>query len=109
MGTEIQLFFFLGYFHWNSINNVLLRSVFNANESKSKSNILTLNHSLSTCTLVHDIDFGDEDGKGMLPRIPTTNVDDAYDSAVDGDRDGDDGSDCHDGDSDFGRDDFGDD
>ena len=59
MGTEKVLFSLLSYLNGNSVNDVLLRPVFDSDESKPKLNILSFNHSLSTCTLVHDINLCD--------------------------------------------------
>lgn len=67
MGAEIQLFFFLSFLHCDSVNDVLLRSVLDSDETKPKGDVLALDHSLSVCTFVHDIDFGnDTDGSNTF-------------------------------------------
>lgn len=60
MSTEVKLLLLNGFLNRNSINDILLRPILDANETKSQLNILTLNHSLSVCTLVHDIDLGND-------------------------------------------------
>lgn len=60
MSVEIKFFLFNSSLYWNSINNILLRSIFNSNEPESKSNIFSFNHSFGTCTFIHDIDFSDD-------------------------------------------------
>jgi hypothetical protein len=60
MSIEIEFFLLDSSLNWNSIDNILLRSVLNTNETKSKSNIFSFDHSLGTCTFIHDIDFGDD-------------------------------------------------
>ena len=57
MGSEVHGFSFLGKLDWDSVDDVLLRSILNSNETKSKSNILAFNHPLRTGTLVHDINL----------------------------------------------------
>lgn len=60
MSVEEKLFFLNGLFNWNSINDILLGSVLNTNETKSEGNIFSFNHSFGTGTLVHNINFGDD-------------------------------------------------
>ena len=60
MGAEIKLFFLNCSFNSDSINDILLWSILDTNESKSQLNIFTFKHSLSTGTFVHDIDFSDD-------------------------------------------------
>ena len=60
MGAEIQLFLLNSLFDRNSINDVLLGSIFDSNKSQSKRDIFSLNHSFGVCSFVHDINFGDD-------------------------------------------------
>lgn len=60
MCTEIELFSFDGNLHRDSIDDVLLRTIFNADESKSEIDVLTFDHSLSTGTFIHDVDLCDD-------------------------------------------------
>ena len=58
MCAEIELLPFDSDLHRDSINDILLRTIFDANESKSQTYILAFDHSLSTGTFIHDVDFG---------------------------------------------------
>jgi len=60
MSVEIEFFLLDSSFNWNSINDILLGSVFDSNETESKSDIFSFDHSFGTCTFIHDIDFGDD-------------------------------------------------
>jgi hypothetical protein len=60
MSVEIKLLFLDGSLNWNSIYNILLGSVFDSNETESKCDIFSFDHSFGTCTFIHDIDFSDD-------------------------------------------------
>ena len=60
MSVEIEFLFLDSCFDWNSIDNILLRPILNSNETKSKCDIFSFYHSLSTCTFIHDINFSDD-------------------------------------------------
>ena len=60
MRIEVELLFLDGSLNTNSVNNILLRPVFDADKSKSQLHIFAFNHSLGVGTLVHDIDFSDD-------------------------------------------------
>lgn len=60
MCTEIELFSFDSNLNRDSINDILLGTIFDADESKSEIYVLTLDHSLSTGTFIHDVDFSDD-------------------------------------------------
>ena len=60
MCAKIELLSFDGNLDRDSINDILLRTIFDTNKSKSQIYVLTLDHSLSTGTFIHDIDFGDD-------------------------------------------------
>jgi len=60
MCAEIELFSFDGNLDRDSINDILLRTIFDTNKSKSQIYVLTLDHSLSTGTFIHDVDFGND-------------------------------------------------
>ena len=69
MSAEIQLFFLLGFLHGDSVYDVLLRSVLDADETKSKGDVLSLDHPLGICTFVHDINFGNNTDSSNTFRI----------------------------------------
>ena len=60
MGTEIQLLLFDGLLYRNPIDDVLLGPVLDSNKTKAQVHILSLNHPFSICSLVHDINLGDD-------------------------------------------------
>lgn len=60
MSVEIEFLFLDSCFDWNSIDNILLRPILNSNETKSKCDIFSFYHSLSTCSFIHDINFSDD-------------------------------------------------
>ena len=60
MIRKVKLFFFKCYFDWNSVNDILLTSVLDSNETESERHVLSFNHSFGASTLVHDINFGDD-------------------------------------------------
>ena len=67
MSIEIKLFLLNSSLDCDPINNVLLRSVLDSDETKSQVDIFTLDHSLSIGSFVHDIDFSDNtDGSNTL-------------------------------------------
>ena len=67
MGAEIQLFFLDSLLDTNSVENVLLRPIFDSNKAESELDILALEHSFGICSLVHDVDLGDyTDGSDAL-------------------------------------------
>lgn len=59
MSTEIELLLLDGLIDGNTVYDILLGSVFNTDETETQVHILSLNHSLSIGSLVHDIDFRD--------------------------------------------------
>ena len=69
MRTKKEFLFFNCFFDCDSINNVLLWSVFNTNETKTKSNIFTFYHSFGTCTFVHNINFCNDTNSSYTFRI----------------------------------------
>lgn len=59
MGAEVQLLLLNGKFYWNSVNDILLGPIFDADETETEIDVLALNHPLCVGTLVHDINLGD--------------------------------------------------
>ena len=60
MIRKVKLFFFKRYFDRDSVNNVLLTSILDSDETESEGHILSFDHSFCISTLVHDINFGDD-------------------------------------------------
>jgi len=60
MCAEVELLLLNGSLHSLSIDDVLLGSVLDTNETKSKADVLTFDHSLGACSLIHDINLGDD-------------------------------------------------
>lgn len=59
VGAEEQLLLLDGSLDWNTVNDILLRPVLDADKAKSELHVLAFNHALGASTLVHDVDFGD--------------------------------------------------
>ena len=57
MCAEVQLLFLNSDLHWNSVNDILLGPVLDADESKTQTYILAFNHSLCVGTFVHNVDL----------------------------------------------------
>ena len=67
MSIEVEILLLNSCFDTDSIDDVLLRSVLDSNETKSERDILSFDHSLGISTFVHDIDFGnDTDGSNTF-------------------------------------------
>lgn len=60
MSVEIELLFFLSFFDGDSIDDILLGSVFDSDETHSQIYIFSFDHSFGGSTFVHDVDFGDD-------------------------------------------------
>lgn len=60
MSVEIELLFLLGCLHSNPIDDILLGSVLDSDETHSQVDVFTFDHSFGGGTFVHDIDFGDD-------------------------------------------------
>lgn len=59
MRGEESLFFGNCLLHWNLINNIFLRSVFDTDITKTKGHLLVANHFLGIYTSIHNVDFSD--------------------------------------------------
>ena len=67
MGAEVERLLLKSLFDWNSIDDVLLGSVFDCDEAQSQLDVFSFNHPFSVGTFVHDIDLGDDsDGSHSL-------------------------------------------
>lgn len=60
MSVEVKLLFFDGGLHSDSIDDILLRSILDTNETQSQVYIFSLNHTLGIGSTVHDINLGDD-------------------------------------------------
>ena len=57
MCIEIELLFLLSFFNSNPVDDILLRSVLDTNETHSKCDIFSFDHSFGGGTFVHNIYF----------------------------------------------------
>lgn len=65
--AEVQLLLLDGGLHRDSVHDVLLGPVFDADEAQTQADVLALDHPLRVGTAVHDVDFGDDaDGPDAL-------------------------------------------
>ena len=60
MRAEIKLLFLDCLLDANSVNNILLRPVFDSDKAESELDILALEHAFGIRSLVHDVDLGND-------------------------------------------------